>query len=123
MAAILAAFIAVLPAAFAMWSGRQILALSDNSTVPERLLANRARNGFVTALCGGALVAIAFRHLPWALALLVLTRLGASYSFRKQLHRESWGFVTYVSFFLRLTAAVFGFWLLLALTPWFVSEA
>jgi Zn-dependent protease with chaperone function len=123
MSAILAAFIAVLPAAFALWSSRQILALSDNATVPERLLANRARNGLVTALCGGVLGAIAFRHLPWALALLVLTRLGASYSFRKQLHRESWGFGAYFSFFSRLTLAVFGFWLLLALTPWFVWQA
>jgi Zn-dependent protease with chaperone function len=106
-----------------MWSGRQILALSDSSTVPERLLANRTRNGFVTALCGGLVGGIAFQHLPWALALLVLTRLGASYAFRKQLHRESWGFVTYFSFFARLTAAALGFWLLLALTPWFVSAA
>jgi Zn-dependent protease with chaperone function len=120
---ILAAFIAVLPAAFAMWSGRQILALSDSATVPERLLANRTRTGFVTALCGGLVGGIAFQHLPWALALLVLARLGVSYSFRRQLHHESWSFVTYFSFFVRLTAAAFGFWLLLALTPWFVWEA
>ena len=123
MSAILAAFIAVLPAAFAMWSGRQILALSDHSTVPERLLANRTRNGIVIGLCGGILAVIAFRHLNWALALLVLTRMGASYSFRKQLHRESWSFGAYFSFFARLTLAAFGFWLLLAMTPWFVSKA
>ena len=123
MSAILAALIAVLPAAFAMWSGRQILALSDDSTVPERLLANRARNVFVTALCCGMLGAIAFRHLAWAVALLLVARLFASYWFRKQLHRESWGFVTYFSFFARLTLAVFGFWLLLAFAPWFVSRA
>jgi Zn-dependent protease with chaperone function len=119
----LAAVIAVLPAAFVMWSGRQILALSDNSTVPERLLANRTRNGFVTAVCAVVLGAIAFKHLPWALAVLVLARMVASYSFRRQLHHESWGFGGYFSFFVRLTAAVFGFWLLLALTPWFVQEA
>src|SRR6185369_4109530 len=123
MSAILAAFIAVLPAAFAVWSGRRILALSDSSTVPERLLANRTRNGFVTALCGGLVGGFAFQHLPWALFLLVLTRLGASYSFRRQLHRERWSFFRYFSFYVRLTAAVFGFWLLLALTPWFVSRA
>jgi Zn-dependent protease with chaperone function len=123
MSAILAAFIAVLPAAFAMWSGRQILALNDNATVPERLFANRVRNGFVTGMCGTLVAAIAFQHLPWALALLVLTRIGASYSFRKQLHREKWGFFTYFSFFSRLTLAAFGFWLLLALTPWFVWKA
>jgi Zn-dependent protease with chaperone function len=123
MSAIFAALIAVLPAAFAMWSGRQILALSDSSTVPERLLANRTRTGFVTALCGALAGGIAFQHLPWTLALLVFTRLGVSYSFRKQLHHESWGFVAYFSFFTRLTAAVFGFWLLLALTPWLVADA
>jgi Zn-dependent protease with chaperone function len=123
MSALIAALIAVLPAAFAMWSGRQILAFSDHATVSERLLANRARNGFVTALCGGVLAAIAFRHLPWALALLVLARMGASYSFRKQLHRETWGFGSYFSFFTRLTLAVFGFWLLLAITPWVVSKS
>jgi Zn-dependent protease with chaperone function len=123
MSTILAAFIAVLPAAFAMWSGRQILALSDHATVPERLLANRVRNGFVTGTCGALVAAVAFPHLPWALALLVLTRMGASYSFRKQLHHEQWGFVTYFSFFARLSLAAFGFWLLLALTPWFVWKA
>jgi Zn-dependent protease with chaperone function len=123
MSAILAAFIAVLPAAFAMWSGRQILALSDNATVPERLVANRVRNGFVTGLCGSLVAVIAFRHLPWALAVLVLARMGASYSFRKQLHRETWGFVAYFSFFVRLTLAGFGFWVLLAFTPWFVWKA
>jgi Zn-dependent protease with chaperone function len=123
MSAILAAVIAVFPAAFAMWSGRQILALSDYSTVPERLLSNRTRNGFVTGLCGALLGAIAFRQLPWALALLVLTRMGASYSFRKQLHHESWGFGSYFSFFARLVLAAFGFWLLLAMTPWLVSKA
>ena len=64
-----------------MWSGRQILALSDSSTVPERLLANRTRTGFVTALCGALAGGIAFQHLPWTLALLVFTRLGVSYSF------------------------------------------
>jgi Zn-dependent protease with chaperone function len=123
MSAILAAFIAVLPAAFAMWSGHQILALNDNATVPERLFASRVRNGFVTGMCGALVAAIAFQHLPWALALLVFTRMGASYSFRKQLHRDRWGFVTYFSFFSRLTLAAFGFWLLLALTPWFVWKA
>jgi Zn-dependent protease with chaperone function len=113
----------VLPAAVALWSGRQILALSDHSTVPERLLAIRTRNGFVTALCGGVLGVIAFRHLSWALALLLITRMGASYSFRKQLHLESWSFGAYFSFYTRLTTAVFGFWLLLAMTPWLVSKA
>ena len=49
--------------------------------------------------------------------------MGASYSFRKQLHHETWGFGTYFSFFARLMLAVFGFWLLLAMTPWFVSKA
>ena len=106
-----------------MWSGRQILALSDYSTVPERLLSNRTRNGFVTGLSGALLGAIAFRHLPWALALLVLTRMGASYSFRKQLHHESWGFGSYFSFFARFVLAAFGFWLLLAMTPWLVSKS
>ena len=65
MPAILAAFIAVLPAAFAMWSGRQILALSDNATVPERLLANRVRNGFVTGMCGALVAAIACWLPAW----------------------------------------------------------
>jgi Zn-dependent protease with chaperone function len=123
MSAILAALIAVLPAAFALRSGRQILALEDDPTLAERLVAHRRRNRFVTGAGGALLAVIAFKHLVWALPVLVLTRLATSYSLRKQLNRETWSFGGYVSFFTRLTLAVFGFWVLLGMVPWLVSRA
>ena len=56
-------------------------------------------------------------HYAWAFPLLIVTRMAAGYPLRKTLHRETWSLGGYLSFFLRLIVAAFGFWMLLAVTP------
>jgi hypothetical protein len=48
---------------------------------------------------------------------------GRGYPLRKILYRETWSLGAYLSFFLRLVFATFGFWFLLAMTPPLVALA
>jgi len=114
---------AVVPAAFALWSGRRIAAFADDPAIAERLLASRTRSGVVTGFCGAMLVTTALDQLAWALPLLIVTRMAAGYPLRKQLNRETWSLSAYLFFFVRLVFAVFGYWLLLAMTPSLVRLA
>jgi Zn-dependent protease with chaperone function len=120
---LLAALIAVLPGAFTLWRGRQIARLADDPALSERLLANRTGNGAVSGFCLSILVVTAANDLAWALPLLIVTRIAAGYPLRKVLHRETWSLGAYLSFFLRLLFATFGFWILLASTPSLVALA
>jgi Zn-dependent protease with chaperone function len=111
----------VLPGAFTLWRGRSLARLADDPALSERLLANRSPNGAVFGFCVAILIAIAGNYLAWALPLLIVTRMVAGYPLRKVLHRETWSLGAYLSFFLRLVVAAVGFWILLAMTPWFVA--
>jgi len=120
---VFAGLMAVLPAAFALWSGRRIAAFADDPAIAERLLANRTRGGVITGFCGAILVTTAVHQLAWALPLLIVTRMAAGYTLRKELYRESWSLAAYLFFFVRLVFAVFGYSLLLAMTPSLVRLA
>ena len=115
--------IALLPAAVTWWLGRRHARLLDDPTLPERLLAARARKSFVTILCALLLLATATDHLVWSLPLLVIARMAAAYPLRKTLHRETWSVFGYLSFFTRLSVAAFGFWMLLGVMPWLAMLA
>jgi Zn-dependent protease with chaperone function len=121
--AVFAALIALLPAAFVIWWGRGLARLVDDPMLPERLIAARTRNGAVVGFSVALLCVLMWRHAMWALPLLIVARMAASYPLRKKLHGESWSLAGYLSFFSRLILAVFGFWLLLGWTPWLVSLA
>ena len=120
---VFAGLLAVLPAAFALWSGRRIAAFADDPAIAERLLANRTRGGVLTGFCGAILVTTAVHQLAWALPLLIVARIAAGYPLRKELDRESWSLAAYLFFFVRLVFAVFGYSLLLAMTPSLVRLA
>jgi heat shock protein HtpX len=114
---ILLALIALVPAAFAWWNGRALVAFADDPVLPERLLANRGRNAFVYVFSLALMVPFGWTHLAWAAPLLIVARMAAAYRIRKTLYRDTWSFRTYLSFFLRLSVAVYGFWVALALFP------
>jgi Zn-dependent protease with chaperone function len=118
---LLVALVAVLPGAFTLWRGRRIARLADDPALPELLLANRRPNGLVLGVCVGILIVAGAGHFLWAVPLLIVTRMLAGYPLRKILYRETWSLGGYLSFFLRLIFAAFGFWTLLAATPGFVS--
>jgi hypothetical protein len=111
------ALIALFPAAFAVWTGRRLLDLADDPAFAERLLVQRTRSGVVSGLCVVLLMALAWDHFVWELALLMATRMAVGYRIRKALYRETWSFGAYISFFSRLTVASFGFWVALGAMP------
>jgi Zn-dependent protease with chaperone function len=111
------ALIALLPAAFALWTGRRLLRLADDAAFAERLLAERTRSGVVSAVCVVLLLPIAWAHAVWAVPLLIGARMAVGYWIRKALYRETWSFACYLSFFGRLIVAAFGFWVALGMIP------
>lgn len=121
--AVLPILIALLPAALTFWSGRRIARHLDDPALPERLLAARRRNSVVFFLSMGLLIATTVSHLQWALLLLVLARMTASYPLRKVLHHETWSLGAYLSFFVRLMVVLFGGVLLIAVIPMLATLA
>jgi Zn-dependent protease with chaperone function len=111
------ALIALLPAAFAVWTGRRLLDLADDAAFAERLLVQRTHSGAVSGFCVVLLMAVAWEHVAWGLALLIVAQMAAGYLNRRALYRETWSFAGYMSFFSRLTGASFGFWVALGVMP------
>ena len=105
--------IALLPAAFAVWTGRRLL----DPAFAERLLVQRTRSGVVSGICVVLLMALAWDHFVWELTLLIATRMAVGYRIRRALYRETWSFGGYISFFSRLIVASFGFWVALGVMP------
>jgi len=120
---LIAALVAVVPAAAALWLGRHLDRIIDAGSLAERLAANRARNSGVTAACVTIVCISTSSDWPWALGLLFVTRMSAGYVIRRRLYGDTWTIVGYISFFTRLTVAAFGFWILLSLMPWLASRA
>lgn len=111
------AVVALLPGAVAWWSGRRLARLADDPVLPERLIASQRHNGIACGIAFVLLMALDPRSLIWGAPLIFLGILTASYPLRKVLYGETWSLRAYLSFFLRLTGALFGFWMLLAATP------
>ena len=109
--------IACVPAALVIWWGRDLARNLDDPALPERLLANRRQTGAAFGTSMGLLIITGVHHLAWSLPLLVLARMAAAYPLRKVLYDETWGLLAYLSFFVRLLVAVFGFWIFVAVMP------
>jgi Zn-dependent protease with chaperone function len=111
-----AALVALIPGIAAFWWGRAAANASDPAGA-ERLAATRKRTGAVFAFCIAVLVTTALDHCLWAVPLLVLVRMVASYYIRRRVLGETWSLAAYLSFFTRLITATFGPWILLAAAP------
>jgi Zn-dependent protease with chaperone function len=108
---------ALMPAALALWWNRRLAAIVEDPAFPERLLASRGRSA-AASFCAVVLIgALGARHLVWGLPLLVVARTAAAFPLRRVLYQETWSLGVYLSSFLRLMGAFFGFWVLLAGTP------
>jgi Zn-dependent protease with chaperone function len=118
-----AVVVALIPAVFALWSTRQLIPLIDDPALAERLVASRARSGVAFGACFVATAALAPGHIIWTLPLLTVANATARYRLRKALYRETWSLPEYLIFFTRLVIGVFGFWLLVSMTPWIIELA
>ena len=118
-----ALLIAATPAALRLWWGRALAPLADDPLLPERLAAHARRVGASGGTAAAVLVLGFPSMAPWGVPLLILAQIAAAYPLRRVLYQETWSFASYVSFYARMTAAFFGFWILLAATPWIASLA
>ena len=116
-------FVALLPAAVVWWRTRALTRRLDDPALPERLLALRSGNSAAFGFAFALLVTAWSSTVIWTLPLLVVARMAAAYPARRTLFQETWSLGTYLSFFLRLTAGIYGFWLLLSLAPDLVDAA
>ena len=111
----------------------RLAALADDPAFPERLVAHRFRTSRSFGVAFALLLVLATHTLLWSLPLLVFSCTVASFRFRRVIYRESWSLAGYLSFVIRASVAIFGFWLLLAGLPalaglagsygWFVALA
>ena len=115
--------IALAPAAFSSWRGRALLDDLQDPTLPERLLALQRRNAPVLVISVVALLFTAPQRIGWALPLLIVARMLAGYPLRRALHSETWSVWAYLSLYVRLIVAAFGFWLLVAALPALAARA
>ena len=119
----LLSFIALCPAAVVWWRGRVLVRHVDDPAFPERWEAERRRNGSTTVLAVAVLIVASPGSIEWTLPLLAVAYVGASYPLRKALYAETWTLGGYLSFVCRISAVVWGFWLILALLPTMVGLA
>jgi len=117
-----AALLALIPGATALWWGRAAAAGAADAARAERLAAARKRTGPIFGFCTGLLVVTAVDDAAWTLPLLVLARMVAGYYVRRTVYGETWSLLAYLSFYLRLIVAMFGYWLLLAVAPGLVAS-
>ena len=120
---ILAAIVALVPAAIGWWRGRALVRLIDDPALPERLVASRRQAMSIAIFVTIVLIYSWPGELWWALPLLVLSRLVSSYPARRALFGETWSLARYVSFYVRLIVGAYGFWLLILFTPFLVIES
>ena len=111
------ALVALVPAGLIWWRGRGLSRLLDDPALPERLLAGRNVHGAAIGFSFALLVMLWPRTTAWTLPLLFVARMIAAYPARRLVFQETWSLGRYLLFFARLIVAVFGFWILLAITP------
>jgi heat shock protein HtpX len=111
------------PAALRWWWGRALAPLADDPVLPERLVAHARRYGAAGGVSTALIVLGWPSHALWAVPLIFVVQMLGGYPLRKHLYQETWSFAGYLSFYGRLTAALFGFWIVLAATPWIASRA
>ena len=95
----------------------------DDPMLPERLHAARVRRGVVAIVVLVLLAIVSFDSLLWSLPLTIVSLMVAAFPLRRALFGETWSLAAYASFCIRLSVGVWGFWLLLTVSPWIASTA
>src|SRR5262245_40311139 len=109
--------LALVPAVFAWWRDRMLVRRLDDPALPARLHSNARTTGLVLGLAFAGLLLNWPREATWAIPLSIVARMAAGFPLRRRVHDETWSFGRYLWFFIRLTTAWSGFWLLLAFAP------
>jgi Zn-dependent protease with chaperone function len=109
--------IALIPAFLSAWWGRALVRLKEDAAIGERLLSHRQRNLQIAVIFALVIAVCMPRDLIWALPLMILSRAIAAFPARRVLFEETWNLAEYLICGFRLYAALLGFWILLAASP------
>jgi hypothetical protein len=112
------AALVLLGGSIARLDGRRLMHELEAPAFPERWLAYRARLGMLGVLLVAAMVfGVSTQLWSVGLALTAGALLVAHYPVRRAAYQETWGLFLYVATAARWGAALFGGWILLAVTP------
>src|SRR5688572_895137 len=117
---ILAAAAALAPGVHAWWTGRSLIARTDDPAFAELLLARRQREVKIVAAATPLLILFASAHAVWMLPLLVVGGLLGGFTFRRTLYGETWSVMDYLGYAIASAVGVMGLWLLLGFGPAFI---
>ena len=120
----LIALVALLPGAVSWWSGRRLARRVDDPALPELFAAHgrRTRGMLFVSIVTITLLA-SWAALALAIPILFAGIIAAAYPLRRALYHETWSFGSYLSFYPRVMAGLFGFLIVLALLPTLVGAA
>ena len=107
-----------IPGLVAYWGARQLMGCDDDPVFANRLWRYRKRVAFVAWLTVFIVMWTAGAHALWLLPLLLLAAMRGGYPLRRKIFDESWSFLAYASFTLRLSLGVGAYWIVLLATPW-----
>jgi Zn-dependent protease with chaperone function len=109
-----AAFLlALIPAVVRLPRTRSLLRHINDPALPERMTGSRKLMAFAFSVIGAAEVALSPRHLWWSIPVMIVTFALAGWPLRRALFAETWSFVAYLWFYVRLILAIYGFWIAL----------
>lgn len=117
-----ALLLALAPGGIKLWLDRSLWRRLDDPVLPERLMARRPVAPFLAACTLAAGAAVWPGHLSWMVPLTVLSLAAGGFPLRRALHGETWSLGAYLWFLVRAATATWGFWLLLAATPWLANR-
>lgn len=115
--------VALAPAGYIWWNGRQLVRRMDDPAFPELRFTIGQRSA--TAFAVGAVIAalIAPEIGPAVMLVAALGALAAGYPARRLIFEESWGLPGYLNHAIRFWTAMLGAWFVLAATPAIIHRA
>lgn len=118
----LAVAICLLPGVISWLTGIRLMRFRDDPALPERLQARSVLIVRIVVLAGLALILLPGSP-AWKVPFIALPLMLAGFLVRRRVFGEQWGLGMYLLFLVRVTAAFWGFWLLLGLSPSLVHAA
>ena len=110
--------VALIPAVVRLPRTRSLLRHIDDPTLPERLLGSRTPIAVVFSFVFAFEIALWTRLAPLTIPLQIVAFALAGWPLRRALFAETWSFPAYLWFYVRLTLAIYGFWILLVASIW-----
>ena len=110
--------LALIPAVVRLPRTRSLLRHIDDPTLPERLLGSRTLIAVVFSFVFAFEITLWTRLAPLTIPLQIVAFALAGWPLRRALFAETWSFPAYLWFYVRLTVAIYGFWILLVASIW-----